>query len=273
MSDREERSRWFARLAWGTGVALALTALLVLAVAHADTVTGDNVQVDFHGQISPEALPRSEPAPVALRVAGTVRPLSTQRPAGLERLTIQVNRHAIFTTGGLPSCPLRRLRGTGTREALNNCADALLGYGYVTSHIDIPEQAPFPAFGRVLAFKTTRGERPAVAIHVFGRTPASITTVLAAALTRSGPATGPFGPKLTIEMPTIGDDWGYVTGFALTLHRRYSDGGRKLSVVSATCPAPPDLDRVPFKAARGTFELADGQVLTRTLGGSCKVAD
>lgn len=250
-----------------------VSALAFFAVAKADTVTGDGVRIDFRGQIRPAVLPRSEPAPVTLRVAGTVQPLDGQRPVALERLTIQVNRHAVFTTRGLPACPVRRLRGAASRQALDNCGDALLGYGYVTSHIDIPDQARFPAFGRVLAFKATQRGHRAVAIHVFGRTPASITTVLAATLVRSGPAAGPFGPKLTVEMPKIGDDWGYLTGFALTLHRRYRHHDREMSVVSATCPAPRDLHKVPFKAARGTFELADGQTLTRALGGSCTVAE
>ncbi len=71
-------------------------------------------------------------------------------------------------------------------------------------------------------------------------------------------------------MPRIGDDWGYVSGFGLTLHRRYRYKGSERSVVSATCPAPVDLREVPFKAARGSFELADGQLLSRTLGGSCR---
>jgi hypothetical protein len=255
-----------------TAVLASLAALFTLTVARADTVEGDNVRISFHGWIGPAVLPRSQPAPVSLHVAGAVRPLGGGRPAALKRLTIQVNRHAHFTTHGLPSCAPGRLRGANTRQALAGCGEALIGSGHFTSHIDIPEQAPFPARGRVLAFNTTREKRPAVAIHVFGRKPASTSTVLGAVLARSGPGAGSFGPRLTIEMPRIGDDWGYVTGFDLTLHRRYRYRGRNLSVVTATCPAPADLSEVPFKAARGTFYLADGKVLTRTVSGSCRAS-
>jgi hypothetical protein len=238
-------------------------------VARADTVSGDNVRVSFSGSIEPRTLPRGEPAPVSLHVEGKVRPLEGARPVALRRFTVQVNRHAIFTTRGLPRCPLRKLRGTSSREAIGNCGEALLGSGFFNSHIDIPEQAPFPAYGRVLAFNTTQRGEQAVAIHVFGRRPASITTVLSTALRRSGSSSGPFGPALTVEMPRIGDDWGYVTGFSLTLHRRYEYRDRLRSVVSATCPAPADLRTVPFKAARASFELADGEVLTRSLNSTC----
>jgi hypothetical protein len=250
-----------------------LVALSLLAIARADTVAGENVRVSFQGRIRPATLPRSEPAPVSLHVTGTVQPLEGERPTALESLTIQVNRHAHFTTRGLPSCPLRRIYGTSTREALAACGDALLGAGHFTSHIDIPEQSPFPANGHVLAFNTTRKGHPAIAIHVFGRTPAAISNVLAGALVRSGPGSGSLGPRLTIEMPKIGDDWGYVTGFDLTLHRRYRYRGHELSLITASCPAPPDLDRVPFKAARGTFDLADGKTITRTVTGDCRATD
>lgn len=250
---------------------LALSALC-LASARADTVSGDNVRIQFRGSIVPKALPRSRPAPVSLHLEGRVEPLGSERPSSLSQLTVQVNRHATFTTRGLPTCPRRKLRGTSTEEALANCGDALLGSGYFTSHIDIPEQAPFPTWGRVLAFNTRKSGHQAVAIHVFGRSPAPTSTLLSASLRRSGPAAGQFGPQLSVTMPRIGDDWGYVSGFGLTLHRRYRYRGTERSVVSASCPAPADLREVPFKAARGNFELADGQILSQTLSGTCRAA-
>jgi hypothetical protein len=60
-------------------------------------------------------------------------------------------------------------------------------------------------------------------------------------------------------------------GFDLTLKRVYQYRGRTMSVISASCPAPRDIHEVPFKAARGTFELAGGSTLTRVVGGTCKV--
>ena len=259
-----------ARGLFGAATA-ALLAALLLPPVQADTVTGDNVRIDFRGSILPKALPRSGPAPVSLHVTGKVHPLGSQSPAALKRLTIQINRHAIFTTRGLPRCPPRRLRGTSTKGAIASCGDALIGSGYFTSHIEIPDQAPFPAWGRALAFNTRKGGRQAVVIHVFGRNPAPTSTVLSAALIGSGPASGPFGRRLTIEVPKIGDNWGYVSGFGLTFHRRYRYRGQEKSVVRASCPAPPGLRVVPFTAARGVFELGDGQILSRTLSGSCRV--
>jgi len=257
-----------------TLAALALlTALIGSVVARADTVAGDNVRIGFRAWILPRALPREDPSPVSLHLSGRVHPIGKKRPSALERVTIQVNRHAVFSTRGLPRCPSRRLDATRSAGAIARCGPALIGSGRFRSHIDIPEQAPFPAIGRVLAFNTTMHGRRALALHVSGTDPVPTTTVLIARLTRSGPTPGQFGSELTIEMPRIGDDWGYVTGFDLTLHRRYRYRGREMSVVRASCPAPAGFDKVPFRAARGTFELADGQILTRTLSGSCRAAN
>jgi hypothetical protein len=254
------------RIALFTGIA----ALGLLGVAQAEVVSGGNVRVSFRGWISPQALPRSEPAPIALHIAGTVEPVGDQRPAALEEVTVEINRHGIVNTRGLPTCPWRRLQSTSTEQAMAVCADALVGTGHFTSHVDIPEQAPFPASGRMLAFNAMLHGRRSLVAHVYGTDPVPISQVLPMPYRKSG--RGAFGSTLTVEMPKIGPEWGYVTGFDLTLKRRYSYRGRTSSVLSASCPAPEGVRRAPFKAARGTYHLAGGETLTRTLSGTCEVA-
>jgi hypothetical protein len=254
------------RLALLVGIA----ALSLLGVAQAEVVSGGNVRVSFRGWISPEALPRNEAAPITLHVAGTVEPIGDQRPASLKKVTVEINRHGVVTTRGLPTCPWRRLKAVRTARALAICGDALIGTGHFNSHIDIPEQAPFPAVGKVLVFNSMRNGRHAVAAHVFGRDPVPTSEVLQMTFAQRGQ--GSFGPIVTVEMPKIGNEWGYVSGFDLTLKRSYRYRGRTMSVISASCPAPAGISEAPFKAARGIYELADGSTLTRTLSGSCKVA-
>src|SRR6478735_6362495 len=180
---------------------VGIVALSLLGSAQADIVSGGNVRISFDGWISPEALPRSETAPIALHVAGTVEPVGDGRPASLERVTVEVNRNAVFTTRGLPTCPWRRLKAVRSDRALEICGDALIGTGHFTSHIDIPEQAPFPAVGRLLAFNSRKSGKPAIAAHVFGRDPVPTSEVLRMTLSRRGQ--GAFGPIVTVEMPKI----------------------------------------------------------------------
>lgn len=252
-------------------VLAAVSVLALLGVARGEVVSGGNVRVSFRGWINPRTLPRTETAPIGLHVAGSVEPVGGRRPAALESVTVEINRHGVVTTRGLPTCPWRRLRSTTSRQALAICRDALVGTGSFTSHIDIPEQAPFPAAGRILAFSTRLNGRPSLAAHVFGNRPVPTSQLLPMTFGRA--VHGQFGSRLDVEMPQIGPDWGYVTGFALTLERHYTFRGRRLSLLSASCPAPKGIREAPFKAARGTYHLAGGETLTRVLSGTCQVAD
>jgi hypothetical protein len=248
-------------------LAIGIALLSLFGVAQADVVSGGNVRIAFRGWINPKTLPRSHPAPVALHVAATVTPIEGRRPESLNRVTVEINRHAVGTTRGLPKCPWRSLLSVSSHRALKICGDALIGTGHFSSHIDIPETAPFPAEGRLLAFNSMRNGRPAVAAHVFGKDPVPTSEVLPMTFKPRGH--GRFGPIISVRMPKIGNDWGYVNGFDLTIKRTYRYRGRRMSVISASCPLPADLDEAPFRAARGVFELGDGSTLTRILVSTC----
>jgi hypothetical protein len=248
-------------------LAIGIVLLSVLGVAQADVVTGGNVRISFHGWIVPKTLPRSTPAPIALHIAAKVTPIEGRRPESLRQVTVEINRHAVGTTRGIPVCPWKRIRTVSSHRALKVCGEALIGTGHFSSHIDIPESAPFPAEGRMLAFNSMRHGRPTVAAHVFGKDPVPTAEVLPMTFRPSGH--GRFGPIVAVRMPKIGNDWGYVTGFDLTLKRIYRYRGQRMSLISASCPLPADIDEAPFRAARGIFEMADGSTLTRILESSC----
>ncbi len=110
----------------------------------------------------------------------------------------------------------------------------------------------------MLAFNTRLHGHSAIVAHVFGKSPVPISQVLPMTFRRNG--SGSFGSTLTVQMPKVGPDWGYVTGFDLTLKRRYRYRGRRLSLLSASCPGPQGRAQgTRSRAARGTYELAGGQ--------------
>ena len=149
------------------------------------------------------------------------------------------------------------------------CGKALVGSGHFSAHIDIPDQSPFPAAGRALLFNGMVHGRPVLFGHVYGPRPVQTTEVMAFVVGRSRQAD--FGVTLTATMPEVGDDWGYVTGFDLAMGRTYRYQGRRISLLTANCPAPAGFSQAPFKLARGTFYLADGGVRSRVLGSTCRV--
>lgn len=251
----------------GALAALCLLALGGLAVG--EVVSGGNARVSFGGWISPRKLPRAGSAPITLHVSGTVHPIGGRRPAALKRVKVELNRHGVLTTRGLPVCPRRRLLGTTSSQALRQCAGSLVGAGTFRAHVEIPEGAPFPSVGRVLAFNSTLHGHPALVAQVFGTEPVPTAQVVPIGIRHSGE--DGFGSTLSMEMPQVGDEWGYVTGFSMTFHRLYAYRGRTRSFLTASCPAPAGIASAPFRAARGTYYLGGGHVLTRVVSGSCRV--
>src|SRR5689334_23904556 len=83
---------------------LALVFLLVASLANAELVERGNLFVKFQGGIAPTNLPRDANAPISVRVDGTVRTLSGDRPPALRYISIAINRGGRIETKGLPVC-------------------------------------------------------------------------------------------------------------------------------------------------------------------------
>ena len=137
----------------------------LLGVAQAEVVSGGNVRVSFRGWISPQTLPRAEPAPVALHVAGTVEPVGGRRPAALESVSVEINRHGVVDHARPAGLPVAAAAVDDQPPGAGDLPRRPGRHGHFTSHVDIPEQAPFPASGRMLAFNThaarpSRARRP-----------------------------------------------------------------------------------------------------------------
>jgi hypothetical protein len=257
------------RGAWRGMTAFAACTAIGATAVQADVIGGANVRVTFRGWLTPKALPRVEPAPVALHLAGSLKTSDGKPPPQLRRLTFAINRHGRVSTTGLPVCRRSALLATTSSQALAVCRDALIGRGSFKAHIVIPAQAPFPARGEMLAFNAREDGRQVILAHVFGTSPAPTSQVLTLTFQRQG--RGIFGTTMSLRVPEFGDDWGHVTGFTLNLHRRYLHRGRKRSVISANCPAPTGFGSALFTAAKGTYHLGDGREITRVLTGTCKV--
>lgn len=249
-------------------VAIAGSSLAAVP-AGGDEFGGANVRATFDGWITPRSLPRDRPQPIALHLRGRLRTTDGRLPPPLRSVAIFINRHGKVSTAGLPTCRKGKLAAARSATALRRCGDALIGSGRFDAHIQIPEGAPFPARGRVLAFNGVRDGRRVIFAHVFGTDPVPTVQVLTLRFRRPGP--GSYGTELTMRMPNVGEDWGHVTGFRLDLERRYRYRGRERSLLSARCPAPEGRNSVVFSAAKGTYHLADGRELSRIVVGRCLV--
>src|SRR3954451_1366257 len=85
----------------------ALTALVFLAfapVAGSVVVQAGGLRISVLSQVIPYRLPRLAPAPIAVFVAGHLSAADGGIPPQLQRLKIEVTRHGLFQSRGLPVC-------------------------------------------------------------------------------------------------------------------------------------------------------------------------
>jgi hypothetical protein len=209
-------------------------------------------------QVTPFKLPRVGAAPISVFVSGHVENPRGGIPPQLQRMTVEVNRHGLLRSRGLPVCPTGRIQPSSTKRALLTCGDALIGSGQFWASIVLPEQGSYPTHGRLLIFNGRLRGRPAILAHIYTRDPFDSSFVIPFAIKRID--RGPYGTQLSASLPEALGEWGYVNRIKLTLARRYRFGGRELSYFNAGCPAVRGARRSVYPLARATLEFVDQRI-------------
>lgn len=250
---------------------LALLALaLIPASASAELAARGDLFVSFNGGLSPVSLPRTDLAPIGVRIDGVVKSFSGQRPPALRRIAVELNRGGVIDTRGLPRCRQGQLVSSSSRQAMETCGDALVGKGSYSARTAFPEQGAFPANGRILAFNALIGGRRAIIAHIFGSDPVPMTRLVIFHISHRA---GTYGTVLKAYLPVAVNRYGYVKRISLSLFRRFTFQGREHSYLSAACPAPSGFPGAVFPFARTSMGFADGRKLSSTLTRTCRVRD
>ncbi len=253
------------------GLPLLFVAVLVCvsaAIAQAELSASGNLFITFKGGIAPNALPRDEPAPIAVSMAGKVRTLSGEKPPALRNITIALNRAGVLDTRGLPTCSKGLLEGSTSSQALASCSDALVGTGRYRARTTFPESPPQPTVGTILAFNAKLHGKQAILGQVFSVSPVQSTSVIVFEI---GHPSGTFGTVLSGSVPGALSKFSYLKRISLRLHRTYAYRGRAHSYLSAPCSAPAGLKKASFPFVKASLSFADGRTLSATLTRTCKV--
>jgi hypothetical protein len=251
-----------------------LTAALLLALGLAAAARGEiipegNLLVTFDGGISPQTLPRSEQAPVAVRIDATFKTSDgSDPPPQLRQVSIGINRGGKIYNRGLPTCRVREIQPTTIAAARRICGGAIVGSGHVGVRVELPNQQPFDFTGPMLAFNAERtGGKRRILAQVYGTRPPSAFVLTFKLLKRKGT----FGNVIETTLPKSARQWAYVTHFDMRLRRIYTYHGRQHSFVSASCPAPKGFTTAVYPFANPTFGFAGGRQVTTVITRTCHV--
>jgi hypothetical protein len=248
-------------------------AVALLTAVFATTAFGELAQkgglfVRFDGGIAPNALPRVTPAPIAVRIEGTVKAPRGQRPPGLRRIRIALNREGRLSTRGLPVCRRNRITAATPTQALARCGAALVGSGGIVARTSFEDQKPYLLRGDMLFFNAVVRGRPALLGHLYQSFPAPITRIIDFSIRRKG---GAFGTVIAGTLPQSVNRNGYLRSIFLQLQRTYAFRGKRRSYISARCAAPPGFPGAVFPFAHASMTFDDGRSLASTLIRSCRV--
>ena len=258
-----------SRRAAAIGVAVA--ALACAGAALAATVQQGNLRITALAQIQPEKLPRTRPAPIAIFVAGHLQNAKGGIPPQLQSLRIEMNRHGLLQSKGLPVCEIPEVQPATTQRALSNCKDALIGSGQFWANIVLPDQGAYRTQGRLLIFNGRQGGRSVILAHIFTSHPFNSSFVIPFAIRHV--SEGPYGTELKASLPEALGSWGYLDRIKLTLKRKYAYRGRQLSYFNAACPAPKGAKRISFPLAYAEFSFAGRSSMGVTVNKTCGVKE
>lgn len=256
----------------GKKIAVGVLLGLLIAVGSASAVrkvervklrAGDLVIIG-HGGFSPETLPRFHNAPIRLHGGGTVSTVSGEIPPILNDLAFEFDRHSAVDTTGLPVCTKGKLVATDVPTARRACGDAIVGKGFGTAIVALPEQKPIPASTGITLFNGPKVNGfDTFLVHAHLDVPAPSTVLFQVVIEKINK--GVYGYRADAKIPKIVNGYGHpVSGF-IKIGRQWTYKGKRHSYISARC----ETGRLQ---ARGKFGFEDGTLLIGNFLRPCKVA-
>ncbi|HEX6457083.1 MAG TPA: hypothetical protein VF009_11265 [Solirubrobacterales bacterium] len=251
----------------GISILLASVALVAVGSSHADVFQRGNVRVKFDAGFDPHALPRQTPAPIEAHIEGSIATTDGSHPPPLRWLEIELNRHGQLTTAGLPVCSAPLLQSTTTEQALARCGRSVVGRGDFEAEVSLGGDVP--AAGRIIAFNSRIQGKAALMLHFFASVPVRFTLVVPLRIVDR--SKGEFGTLLQTRVPKLAGGLGSITRIDLTIGRRYSHRGKRLSYLSSACPAPAGIGLALFAFARARFRFEGHPEIRSKLADTCRV--
>lgn len=243
--------------------ALVALAIPVSAALAGETVTGpDGNTQSIEASVSAKALYKKTSSPATLSV--DVKTGSTTAANGVPSPAvhdvIDFDQNLSLATKGLPTCNAAKLQNTTTEAAEAACGNAIIGKGSAITLIPLGTLFTEPV--TVTAFNgAPQGGKPVVLLHSYGVAPVQTTLILTGVVSNYNKEG--YGPRLDVTIPPLAGGYGAITDFKVKINKSWTYKGKKMSFVSAKCPASKKLKY------RGAFTYKDGTTIDASTTQAC----
>jgi hypothetical protein len=248
------RKRLITTLAMGAIVAMVVGGVAVAKKYPPTIIKAGNLVLTLNGGFSPTALPKHTLSPITLNIEGKIATADGTHAPALKEVVVETDKNGSINPTGVPTCTSGKLQATDTPAAEKACKTAIIGTGITNVEVEFPEQKPFIAKSKLLAFNGgTSGGKTTIFIHAYLSSPVSAAVVTTVKISKVH--NGRFGLKSVASIPKIAGGYGSVKEFQLTFHRDFTYKGKKQSYFLAQCPDG-------HLNAHATSVFADGSKLT-----------
>jgi hypothetical protein len=222
-----------------------------------------NIIIVGDGGFSPTRLPKHENAPIKLFGHATFKTVDGTRPSPLRVLTLEYDKHGAVETRGLPKCTMGKLVATTTPQARKLCPGAIVGTGFGTGVVELPEQKPIEVSSPLTLFNgPEKHGNPTVLGHAHIDYPGPTTYVISIEIQKVHH--GRYGFKTVANFPKLVNGYGSPISGHLTIGKEWNYHGQRLSYANAHCAD----GRLQAKAE---FSFEDGSFVQGTVFKPCTV--
>jgi hypothetical protein len=243
-------------------MAAVLVALLAASVSAALELRVGKIIITADGGFKPTTLPKRENAPIKLYGYAKFETVDGTRPSPLRSLVLEFDKHGAVETRGLQKCTIAKLIATTSSRARKQCPEAIVGTGFGTALVELPEQRGIKASSPLTLFNAVeRHGNPTLIGHAHLDYPAPTTYLVAIEIETIHK--GRYGFRTIADFPRIANDYGSPLYGRLQIGREWIYKGKRLSFANAHCPD----GRLQ---ARGEFSFKDGSSVKGTAFKRCK---
>jgi len=243
-------------------VVAGVSVLVGTGAAQALKLRVGNLIVTTDGGFTPTTLPKRENAPIKLFGHAKFETADGTRPSPLRQLVLEFDKHGAVETRGLPKCTQAKLVATTVKTARKLCPGSIVGTGFGTAVVELPEQRPIEASSALTLFNGPEVHgNPSVLGHAHLDYPAPTTYVILIEIQKID--NGRYGFKTIADFPRIANDYGSPLSGRLKIGRTWNFKGQTLSFANAHC-ADGRLQ------AHGEFSFKNGDSVEGTLFRPCK---
>jgi hypothetical protein len=204
-------------------VALAGLTLVSSVFAKPEKVIVGNLEVEYDGGFSPQALPKNKLTPITFFLWSKIRTVDKQHPPAIKEFKLEGDKNVAVNVKGVPTCTSGKLQAQTTAAARKICGTAIVGSGTTEVEVQFPEQPPIDVKSELLAFNGGfKGGVTTLFIHAYLTAP--VTAAIVTTVKIKNVKKGRYGTESIAKVPKIAGGSGSVTYFKLKFDKGFLMG-------------------------------------------------